>query len=85
MDQYLLALMSMKTANYKSGVYFHVKGQFLGRHVVRIFGWGEENNTPYWLIANSWNEDWGDNGLFKIKRGNNECRIEDHVVAALPM
>jgi hypothetical protein len=24
-----------------------------------------EAGTPYWLVANSWNYDWGDNGTFK--------------------
>ncbi|KAL0165293.1 hypothetical protein M9458_041046, partial [Cirrhinus mrigala] len=46
---------------YKSGVYQHVTGSVLGGHAVKILGWGEENGTPYWLVANSWNSDWGDN------------------------
>lgn len=69
---------------YKSGVYSHVTGSELGGHAIRILGWGVENNTPYWLVANSWNEDWGDKGTFKIKRGSGECGIEDSVVAGLP-
>ena len=28
-----------------------------------------QEGTPYWLVANSWNYDWGDNGTFKILRG----------------
>lgn len=70
--------------NYKSGVYQHVKGSMLGGHAIRILGWGEENGTPYWLIANSWNYDWGDNGTFKILRGQDHCGIEEAVVAGLP-
>ena len=31
----------------------------------RILGWGVEAGTPYWLVANSWNYDWGDHGTFK--------------------
>ncbi|XP_045463351.1 cathepsin B [Harmonia axyridis] len=69
---------------YKSGVYQHVKGSVLGGHAIRILGWGVEKGTPYWLIANSWNSDWGDNGTFKILRGSNECGIEDSIVAGLP-
>nr|CAE47502.1 cathepsin B-like proteinase [Diabrotica virgifera virgifera] len=68
--------------NYKSGVYQHVAGEYLGGHAVRILGWGEESGVPYWLVANSWNEDWGDKGLFKIRRGNNESGFEDSIVAA---
>ncbi|KAG7509392.1 cathepsin B-like [Solea senegalensis] len=69
---------------YKTGVYQHVTGEMLGGHAIKILGWGEENGTPYWLAANSWNSDWGDNGFFKIKRGNDECGIESEVVAGIP-
>lgn len=41
-----------------AGVYQHVHGKALGGHAIRILGWGVENDTPYWLIANSWNTDW---------------------------
>jgi len=69
--------------SYKSGVYHHTTGSALGGHAVRILGWGTENNTPYWLVANSWNEDWGDKGYFKILRGKNECGIEAGINAGL--
>jgi len=69
---------------YKSGVYQHVSGSMLGGHAIRILGWGIEDSTPYWLVANSWNEDWGAQGLFKILRGKDECGIEDGVVAGMP-
>lgn len=45
-----------------TGVYQHVTGEMLGGHAIKILGWGEENGTPYWLAANSWNNDWGDQG-----------------------
>ncbi|XP_044754716.1 cathepsin B-like [Coccinella septempunctata] len=70
--------------SYKSGVYKNVSGQFMGGHAVKILGWGIENGTKYWLVANSWNEDWGDKGFFKILRGSDECGIEDGVVAGMP-
>ncbi|CAG2178500.1 unnamed protein product, partial [Oppiella nova] len=69
---------------YKSGVYQHVTGQFAGNHAVRILGWGVENGVDYWLVANSWNEDWGDKGYFKIKRGNDECAFESLITSSLP-
>jgi len=52
--------------SYKSGVYSHVTGDYLGGHAVKILGWGVDaaTSTPYWLVANSWNEDWGENGFF---------------------
>ena len=54
----------------------------MGGHAIRIIGYGqEEDGTKYWLCVNSWNEDWGDKGLFKILRGKNECNIETQGVA----
>ena len=67
---------------YKSGIYQHVTGGGLGEHAVKLVGWGVENGVEYWKIANSWNEDWGENGFFRIKMG--ECGIDDVGAASLP-
>jgi len=69
---------------YKSGVYQYTTGDYLGGHCIKIIGWGMENSTPYWLCNNSWTTYWGDNGQFKILRGQDECGIEDQVVAGEP-
>merc|ERR550537_866766 len=61
---------------YKSGVYKHTSGSALGGHAVQMIGYGTEDGEDYWLVKNSWNEEWGDNGTFKIVRGTNECGIE---------
>ncbi|KAK9164807.1 hypothetical protein Syun_005709 [Stephania yunnanensis] len=72
-------------AYYKSGVYKHVTGDVMGGHAVKLIGWGTtEEGDDYWLLANQWNRSWGDDGFFKIRRGTNECGIEDDVVAGLP-
>jgi len=69
---------------YKSGVYIYQSGPALGGHAVKVIGWGVENNVPYWQVANSWNTDWGNNGFFKIRRGTDECGIEDDMTAGKP-
>lgn len=69
---------------YKSGVYRHTSGGALGGHAIKMIGWGVENGVKYWLVVNSWNEDWGDKGTFKIVRGENHCGIEGEVVAGIP-
>jgi len=66
---------------YKSGVYQYTSGSLLGGHAIKIIGWGVESGTPYWLVVNSWNQNWGDNGTFKILRGQDECGIEDDLGA----
>ncbi|CDW58848.1 Gut specific cysteine proteinase [Trichuris trichiura] len=69
---------------YGKGVYQHKFGSSLGGHAVRIIGWGVEKGVDYWLVANSWNETFGEEGLFRIRRGNNECGFEDYIVASKP-
>lgn len=66
---------------YESGVYQHVSGSYLGGHAIKLVGWGVDNGTPYWTCVNSWNTYWGEEGSFRIKRGSNECGIEDDAVA----
>ncbi|CAJ0581997.1 unnamed protein product, partial [Mesorhabditis spiculigera] len=72
--------------HYTGGVYVHTAGQLLGGHAVKLLGWGTDSASglDYWLIANSWNEDWGENGYFRIVRGRDECGIESGVVAGKP-
>lgn len=65
---------------YKSGVYRHRTGQRLGLHAIKMLGWGVDNGVKYWLMANSWNSDWGENGFFRILRGENECGVEARIL-----
>jgi len=55
--------------------------EYIGRHAIKILGWGIEHGMPYWLCANSWNTEWGDKGFFKIARGHNEVEIETDITA----
>jgi len=76
--------------SYKSGVYTSklTGDPMLGGHAIKIMGFGTENNVKYWLVANSWNEEWGDNGYFKIKRGVfpfGEDQIEDPIINGGPV
>jgi len=69
-------------SNYVSGIYHYVTGSIEGGHAVRMVGWGVENGVKYWKVANSWNPYWGEKGHFRIKKGNNECGIENEVTAS---
>ncbi|KHJ89320.1 papain family cysteine protease, partial [Oesophagostomum dentatum] len=69
---------------YKKGIYVPTPGaKEIGKHAIKIIGWGVENNTPYWLIANSYNLDWGEGGYFRMVRGYNAGNIEGWVSAGM--
>ena len=60
----------------------YTTGSMAGGHAVKITGWGVEDGTKYWKIANSWNPYWGEDGFFRILRGSNECGVEDQVTGS---
>lgn len=66
--------------SYKSGIYHHVAGNFLGLHAVKVIGYGVKEGIPYYICANSWNYDWGDGGFFKIR--SNE--MDRELVSGMP-
>ena len=51
---------------------------------MRILGWGVDRANggavKYWLAANSWGPRWGEQGHFRIVRGENHCEIESFVI-----
>jgi len=66
---------------YKTGIYEHVTGEKVTPHAISIVGWGREQETDFWVIVNTWSDEWGDNGLFKIKQG--DCGIDSYATGCI--
>jgi len=72
--------------SYRSGVYSQTSGNMAGGHAVTLVGYGTDSasSMPFWEIKNSWGPDWGDNGHFKMLRGQDLCNVESWgLVAAM--
>lgn len=57
-------------------------------HAVVAIGWGEEmindKLEKYWILKNSWGEEWGEKGYFKISKGVNMASVEAQGVYVTP-
>lgn len=63
---------------YESGVYYDewCSNKYLD-HGVLLVGYGtDEKHGDYWLVKNSWGEDWGEQGYVRIARNKqNHCGV----------
>uniref|UniRef100_A0A6I8PSF6 Cathepsin W n=1 Tax=Xenopus tropicalis TaxID=8364 RepID=A0A6I8PSF6_XENTR len=52
-------------------------------HVVLIVGYRGGGKLPQWILKNSWGEDWGEKGFFRMFRDKNACGITKYPVTCI--
>lgn len=81
-----LCTADFDSSSYVDGVYTPdlSSGQD-GGHAVTIVGWGvgSAQQTPYWIVRNSWGTDWNSSmgGYYLHLRGKNASQIESAAVS----
>uniref|UniRef100_A0A8D3A1F6 Cathepsin S-like n=1 Tax=Scophthalmus maximus TaxID=52904 RepID=A0A8D3A1F6_SCOMX len=77
-----------KFAFYRHGVYIDGRCTHKVNHGVLAVGYGRERGHDYWLVKNSWGENYGDDGYIKMARKQTQpmwhrtlCLLPHHVIS----
>ena len=82
-----VALNANPLQTYSSGILDKTSSQCPTsgmNHAVTMVGYGHEDSLDkdYWIIKNSWGENWGEDGYFRIRRGTGCCGINCYITTA---
>jgi len=70
--------------DYTSGVLSNIQccppfGMCQMDHCVQLVGYNTTAPTPYWIVRNSWNTNWGVQGYIYLEMNKNTCGITNDV------
>jgi cathepsin O len=66
--------------DYNGGIIQHHCSSASVDHAVQVVGYNLKGPIPYWIVRNTWGEDWGENGYLRLKFGQNTCGMTSEVV-----
>lgn len=84
-DEYAMTVYvdANQWSSYDGGIYDDYCEQRTN-HAVVVIGYGEADGTDYWLIRNSWGEEWGEEGYIRLVRDQNQCSIAEKPLIPVP-
>ena len=82
-----VALNANPLQTYSSGILDKTSSQCPTsgmNHAVTMVGYGHDDSQDkdYWIVKNSWGKNWGEDGYFRIRRGNGTCGINCYITTA---
>jgi len=76
-------LQSYKSGIIKPGRIFDTCSKTQLDHAINIVGYGTQGKEDFWIVRNSWGTSWGEQGYFRIIRGEGACGLNAGVVFPL--
>nr|QCG74717.1 cathepsin [Lethenteron camtschaticum] len=62
--------------HYKSGLFNEPSCDKSPNHAMLVVGYGTLSGNDFWIVKNSWGEDWGEKGyIYMIRNKDNQCGI----------
>merc|ERR1711916_379375 len=53
-------------------------------HCVQLVGYNAQEGNGYWIVRNSWNTNWGEQGYIYLEMGKNLCGVADEATFVFP-